>query len=467
MDDKVYKYVYRMLLFDIYNGSFCAQNKMPSIAQLSQKYNAGKNSVKLALQALEKDGYIEIKNGSNAKILFTFDDFQNNTKYIQTLVNSKAMIQEIFKTMKLILPDIAIVCLENANEDQIHEWGDMIQNFEIEGIQSEGELLRKLYEIYLYILSFLGNPLLSELFFTLLNSVYSPLQNGEEQYKEMKKAIKIIKYLLNFIYHCALRKNYRILKNVIAFMCNAFCDTSIKYIDTLRGDINESEKTQFLWVRDRTHKYLYVQVITDIIRKIELKEYKIGSFLPSIAKLCEEYEVSEKTVRKALAILSALKAIETVNGKGSIVKIEKYQLRRESIFDESIEVGLQDFYYGLQLFNLILPSIGIHQLKNVSRIERKVISKKERNVFIESLYDEVLKSDNACLCNIYSSLLMNHGFMIFVDLEFEDYQYKIEMMYDRIKTEFQAEEDNKVLVSLIELNSLVLEVLEKNYIYKR
>ena len=59
-----------------------------------------------------------------------------------------------------------------------------------------------------------------------------------------------------------------------------------------------------------------------ILSAIQHQTYVKGISLPSIAKLSKQYDVSEKTVRKALDVLREYCVIETINGVGSIVIVE-------------------------------------------------------------------------------------------------------------------------------------------------
>lgn len=64
----------------------------------------------------------------------------------------------------------------------------------------------------------------------------------------------------------------------------------------------------------------YVRVVNDLRRKIETGVYPKGSWLPSRATLCKEYEVSLFVVDRAMFILRSEGLTETVPGVGVYVK---------------------------------------------------------------------------------------------------------------------------------------------------
>lgn len=81
-------------------------------------------------------------------------------------------------------------------------------------------------------------------------------------------------------------------------------------------------------------------IITDRIRK---RKWKYGEKLPSIKKLCEEFEVSTITVKAALKILQANGMIRTVKGSGSFAdwKREKdysFRTTNSSQFSSRIQI---------------------------------------------------------------------------------------------------------------------------------
>lgn len=65
---------------------------------------------------------------------------------------------------------------------------------------------------------------------------------------------------------------------------------------------------------------VYREIITDIRTAIETGQLKPGDRLPTIAQLCEQYQVSPTPVKFALRILEEAGLIETWQGKGMYVQ---------------------------------------------------------------------------------------------------------------------------------------------------
>ncbi|URW70705.1 PTS galactosamine transporter subunit IIB [Lactobacillus kefiranofaciens subsp. kefirgranum] len=77
----------------------------------------------------------------------------------------------------------------------------------------------------------------------------------------------------------------------------------------------------------------YEQIFAEIIRQINIGDLKIGQKLPSEKELCDIFDVSRITVRKALAELEERNYIEKHQGQGSFVKDR---------FDPNQEISLVD-----------------------------------------------------------------------------------------------------------------------------
>ena len=66
-------------------------------------------------------------------------------------------------------------------------------------------------------------------------------------------------------------------------------------------------------------EFQYQRIFQILKNKIESGSFPKGSSLPSCTKLCREYTVSAKTMRRVLAMLSGAGLIETSEGKRAVV----------------------------------------------------------------------------------------------------------------------------------------------------
>lgn len=68
---------------------------------------------------------------------------------------------------------------------------------------------------------------------------------------------------------------------------------------------------------------LYAQVADDLRHRIETGEFSASGVLPSESSLCDEYEVSRATVRKAIQTLVDDDVLDTRHGKGTFIRQPK------------------------------------------------------------------------------------------------------------------------------------------------
>lgn len=87
---------------------------------------------------------------------------------------------------------------------------------------------------------------------------------------------------------------------------------------------------------------LYLQLMEDIIKKIEQGDYTENEKLPSERELCDIYNLSRITVRNALQELEQEEYIYKLHGKGTFVAPKSYKQRLVKVYsftEEMIKMG--------------------------------------------------------------------------------------------------------------------------------
>lgn len=94
---------------------------------------------------------------------------------------------------------------------------------------------------------------------------------------------------------------------------------------------------------DKNNKIpLYLQLVDDLIEKIDTKVYKEGDKLPSERELCDMYNMSRITVRNALQELDRDGYIYKLHGKGTFVSPKTYRQNLINLYnftDEMKKIG--------------------------------------------------------------------------------------------------------------------------------
>ncbi len=102
---------------------------------------------------------------------------------------------------------------------------------------------------------------------------------------------------------------------------------------------------------------LYEQLKLTLQDQIMLGEFTYGVLLPTEIQLCEKYNVSRITVRKALEELARAGLIERVQGKGTIVKKRKLAQTRLEISGYKGMLSAQGFQVGSRLLDKKLVTV--------------------------------------------------------------------------------------------------------------
>jgi len=101
---------------------------------------------------------------------------------------------------------------------------------------------------------------------------------------------------------------------------------------------------------------LYEQIYDDILQKIGTHEWAAGARIPAEMQLCERYNVSRITVRKAIEDLALAGHLVRYRGKGTFVRVEH------------IENKLSKFYS----FSESLRAVGINEVAEVLAFEEVI-----------------------------------------------------------------------------------------------
>lgn len=403
-DKNLYMYVYRMLLTSIYNGTYLFNEQLPSLQELCEKYDVGRNTIRNALSLLQEGGYVSLQKGTHARVTFDVNDLNTNIRYRQELLDNRDMTKDVYETLVMILPDITTACFA-MRKNNCEELLEMLDHFTPEYLHNEFEMMELFYKIYRYVYDFMENPILNDLYFTLLSYAYQPVSPQLHPFSDLKKSMKAIRRMVRLAVKFGLSDRYTLAKNTVVLLCKAHAKTSLAYIDELCAGEKSEHSPHFIWVCCRNHEYLYAKVIQDMLWDIAAHRFNENEKLPSIEALADEYEVSQRTIRKALQTLREYQIVETINGSGSRIVLHRNNAYVRQL--PEVRESLTSCMHALQLFSIITKAIMPMTLKSITKEERMNIADAMEQLplySIKPLLEYVYAHTNSCLYTIYTEL---------------------------------------------------------------
>jgi DNA-binding transcriptional regulator YhcF (GntR family) len=91
--------------------------------------------------------------------------------------------------------------------------------------------------------------------------------------------------------------------------------------------------------KSKNKNYKYQQIIESIVNDY-CNKLTAGSLLPGIDELCNQYSVSQITIKKAMTYLVQHELVKRVPGKGTIVQQKKEKLKVAEVFQKKITINI-------------------------------------------------------------------------------------------------------------------------------
>lgn len=304
----LYEYLYASLVTQIEKGALKQGERLPSQQMLCRQYNVGITTVRRTLKMLQQNGYIALSPRRRASVFYKAAP----PRYIPRLLAEKEQILDVYNSLAFLTPRL------EANGAKRHR-----DPARLEAIAHS--LTRKMNTEYLITRASLffmelvfpyQNRLLSDLLadsehFTrlpydepvLLPPYYTP-QALQQNLLEITKAVRhkdfsFVQMRLEKIYLCALAHMKQ-------------------YLLELEACYPHKPQNQHTVYIPKKHSCLYAAIACKLYLRIQAGEFKNKRYLPSLAQLTKDYNISVATARYAMALLNDIGAVKTLDKRGSV-----------------------------------------------------------------------------------------------------------------------------------------------------
>lgn len=366
----LYQFVYTDLKKQILSERWDYGSRLPSVDRLAVHYYAGKWTIQKALELLEKDGLIRTEERRRAVVLYQ-SPYEGEHIPVHQILRKCSEILSVYQTMELLMPDILALCSRSAWVYELEHFEPILKWRKRPTILGRWRLTSGLLHDLLLAS---GNLLFLSMYGTLEFYAEVPFV-VEHQYPltsyDMITAnltpIQVLEKLQAD--HYTVRQNFSEYYHHIYLTIQNVMDTLAEKFSR----IDDSGKNTFTW--EFGLDLLYRKVSRDLIEKMTLGVYTVGSWLPSESALAGEYGVSVSTIRQALRLLSLLGIIQTLHGKGSRVLPLDHQHVPQLIHHEEYRQDFLLYLSGLQLMAIAVRAAVPIAFPRIDAEERKKLRK--------------------------------------------------------------------------------------------
>lgn len=345
---ELYNVIYDHFAMRILFGYYAYGDALPTLPQICRHFHVTIPTVRAAFVRLKQEGYIKVEVPKGATVIYkaNFSQFEENI--VRYFIPREEGLRDIEKAGALLIEPL---------------WDAGLQRWMA---QDEAILRQKLkpplsdampiqLELYIEMLSALNNRLILNLYWEVVRylRITYLARSRQAQISSLEiREIQTKERLFQYIQKIHTVKDHQAIENMLHFTQKARAHYSIEPV----------EQIPFEWHLYRRRNHLRCSIAADIIRNIVTEQYPVGSYLPSLAHLKEQYGVSLSTVRRTIGMLVHFGIVKTHPGVGTQVCMDPESL---DLSNAEIQEALWFCAESLQLFALTIRRISLFTLKSV------------------------------------------------------------------------------------------------------
>jgi len=352
LSELIYEYYESRILFGIYRYG----DQLKSVSQICASFGLARNTVQTALNKLEEAGYIKTEQRKMARVVYqgTRDMFRENAA--RYFVPRRDGIRDINQWGPLMFSLVWEKGLQNmAQSTKGAAAGKQNPTETVEADPTK---------LYYDVLSTFNNRLMDSLYWQFLRYLNYFYPN-----KEWGTAVYVQNGLLS------VEKANDMKREADAYYTRIFREV-ISFVDSIyeKYHLQDVEQIPFTWTIYRKRPQVRYTLASTIIREILWEVYPLGSYLPSLPKMAEQYQVSLITVRRTLDVLHSLGVTETYMGVGTRVCLEP--IDPDTINIPEIRDNLLLHGEGMEILALTVHDVTLFTLEAIAADKREELSQK-------------------------------------------------------------------------------------------
>ena len=329
----IYEYFFMRIQFGYYHcGDY-----LPSIDNLCREFCVSAQTVKIALQRLRAEGYIDMHNGRSTKVIFEQDPERARQAMIRYFSRRIQGFEDLYQSTRLIIMPLMLEGFHQAGPEALDGLSRL----------AAGNSADDVLQFFCFLLQQIDNPLAMNLYWE--TSIYWGLlflkQGGEKDLSDiplMHEGMRRCIELARAKDWCRLYGQLRDFRQIS--VGNA--------LEKLAGSILPSadeEQIPFVWRIYRDRPQVCYSLASRLLHEIYVGGFREDSYLPSYEKLSEQFGVSVSTVRRTVKTLNQLGAAQSINGKGTRIFGIGEPCRVPDLKSPSVRRNLAYFFQAFEL----------------------------------------------------------------------------------------------------------------------
>lgn len=346
LNELIYEYYESRILFGIYRYG----EQLKSIPQICTSFSVARNTVQIAFNRLEENGYIKTEKRKVARVVYQGDEELFRENIVKYFSQRKDGILDFQLSGNLMFLPIWEKGMQNIKLGMQNNTG---------GTNTEKKAASEPTKLYVDVLNTFHNELMLGLFWQCLRylSYFYPPRND-------RKANYVVEDLLSMEKAANLKQEtdayYKHIYLKIMKFVEANCD---KY------HLEHVAQIPFAWAIYRQRPQVRYTLASIIIREILWDVYPVGSYLPSLPRMAERYQVSLITVRRTLEVLNSLGITRSYMGVGTKVCLESVDI--DIMGKSEIRENLRLHGEAMQILALTVRNVTHYTLESVKRERMK------------------------------------------------------------------------------------------------
>ena len=449
-----YLSIYNAIVTQICIGTFQKGDRLGTAEEMCRQYQVGITTIRRVRKLLQDNQYISSCRGRRSPVVI-FDISDSTNKSMDPLISlyqKKKAIICLYQSLSQLMPYLLAQGASVFPDEQILSLESCIQS--LDKISETGEyLIRIISEFMNTILSSLKNPFITDfrkevLFFQLI-----PF-HIIKQSRILEPRISLWRDYLGQIIESVKQKDVLLTFQLTRAFYLDVDEIACGYLEGLADVPDHFNHLPFQWLAGKNDTHRYWKVVFQIAEKIDRGIYREQEFLPSIAKLAKEYQLSEITIRNSLSVLRECGIVETINGVGTKVVQKAKWKDRLSLDHLSMRESVWRYLYTLQFLVLICIDPASYAADHITESEIQALDQflaerdeKERYRLgaVRILDLVILHSPNAVIQNMLEELrkMLYWGYCLYFCRKFkvnrrllEQFSFVLNSLRSKKKEEF-------------------------------